>query len=227
MKSTKSFAIVLILLSMVSCTTGKEFDFDNSKLTIESLVKQYNLELAEQIISSDSLHPLSLKEMKEILEQFQNIGKNSNGKIIDISPNLSRGHIVDMGTDPYPSSGTYRKGIVEDLILVGGYPISYYLTNICIEFRFWSTVTPQVLTSYELPPTVGRDSRVIRYTHNQGFVTYGDNSYFNFTVLGYVLLNYDDGTGVQTYLTSVVFKGFYQNTTPEKKEAGEFKWYVS
>ena len=65
MKSTKSFAIVLILLSMVSCTTGKEFDFDNSKLTIESLVKQYNLELAEQIISSDSLHPLSLKEMKE------------------------------------------------------------------------------------------------------------------------------------------------------------------
>ena len=131
MKSTKSFAIVLILLSMVSCTTGKEFDFDNSKLTIESLVKQYNLELAEQIISSDSLHPLSLKEMKEILEQFQNIGKNSNGKIIDISPNLSRGHIVDMGTDPYPSSGTYRKGIVEDLILVGGYPISYYLTSDC------------------------------------------------------------------------------------------------
>ena len=69
MKSTKSFAIVLILLSMVSCTTGKEFDFDNSKLTIESLVKQYNLELAEQITKylKGKLSPEEEVELKKRL----------------------------------------------------------------------------------------------------------------------------------------------------------------
>lgn len=228
MKSTKTLAVIFILLCMINCNTEKEFDIGDNNLTIEDIAEQYNLKQAEQTVSPDSLLPLSLKEMKEVLELLQNIGKNGEGKVIEISENLSRGRIWDMGANPYPSYGMYRKGIIEDILPIMSYPFPYFLSDLCIEFQFGFAVgPPRILNSYQLSPTGVSDSHVIRYTHNIGLITKGnDDSYFEFIVQGLVLLNYKNGIENQTYTTSVMFTGVYQSGSIWQKELGEFHWYV-
>lgn len=213
---------------MISCNTEKEFDIGDNNLTIEDIAEQYNLKQTKQIVSPDSLHPLSLREMKEVLELLQNIGKNGEGEVIEISENLSRGHIWDMGANPYPSYGMYRKGIVEDILPIMASPFPYFLSDLCIEFQFGFAVgPPRILNSYQLPPTGASDSRVIRYTHSMGLITEGNNdSYFKFIVQGLVLLNYNNGIETQTYTTSVMFLGTYRSGSIWEKESGEFHWYV-